>query len=854
LAEIASLAWQRAAQGVPAPAVDEELIAEITAAIELRRPNELALTTIAHRLADHYASERQEWFEGIVDAATGVGKTFIIASAIDYLSGSMGVRNFAVITPGRTILNKTVGNFTPGGRKSLTDSMATKLVVITAENFASPAMRAVMEDPDVAKLFVFTVQALTEPTSKASRRTRKFQEGLGKAFYDHLVGLDDLVVFADEHHVYYGRKFSRAIRGFHPFALIGLTATPHPDTPPEQLIFRYPLANAIADRLVKTPVLVGRMDDRNDPETKLRDGIALLEAKVEAVRRYSKATAVPPINPIMLVVCESIDQAKEVEGLLGSTAFFEGRHGGAVLRIDSEVPDASLAALADVEEPDSPVRIIVSVGMLKEGWDVANVYVIASLRPSISEILTEQTLGRGLRLPWGTYTDVELLDTLEILAHERYEELLAKAKALKEELIDWRTVPRPDRPEALVPAEMPIQAPRVAVPPGDELPGSAEVIGQLAEPNVRTASESGSASVGNLTLVPTLSRVHHARIAAAAVAKLVPRQNCSSIMVPILDMEPRASTFSLADITDVEPFRRLGRQLRLDPDDMLRRTLLSARTVIGRDGITRIELDTRPASETVHSQGVPLSPQQARPALIRRLALAPQVPTRAAELRAAEPLVDAFLDGLGDAIEHLGAYIDRAAGGLVELIAKAAAKKVENPEYRYVVRLQRFAPVRTPRPEQSSDRFGGFFPRVGYRDWVKAMHDENWFDSRPERAVANAIDVAEVVACWARLYRGDLPILWNGMGAWYHPDFLVVEHPAKGETAGLHWIIEVKSEKDLASSDVQAKKEQTERWAARVTADPVTRAKWRYLLLGEADITAAKGNWKAMRARYTGRT
>jgi hypothetical protein len=47
-----------------------------------------------------------------------------------------------------------------------------------------------------------------------------------------------------------------------------------------------------------------------------------------------------------------------------------------------------------VEDPDSPVRVIVSVAMLKESWDVKSVYVICSLRASVSEILTEQTLGR----------------------------------------------------------------------------------------------------------------------------------------------------------------------------------------------------------------------------------------------------------------------------------------------------------------------------------------------------------------------------------------------------------------------------------------------------------------------------
>ncbi|HEX9540791.1 MAG TPA: hypothetical protein VGA04_21720, partial [Streptosporangiaceae bacterium] len=82
--------------------------------------------------------------------------------------------------------------------------------------------------------------------------------------------------------------------------------------------------------------------------------------------------------------------------------------------------ERALSDLQAVESPESPVRIIISVGMLKEGWDVKNVYVIASMRASVSEVMTEQTLGRGMRLPFGQYTGTELLDTLEVLAHEKY--------------------------------------------------------------------------------------------------------------------------------------------------------------------------------------------------------------------------------------------------------------------------------------------------------------------------------------------------------------------------------------------------------------------------------------------------
>jgi type III restriction enzyme len=98
-----------------------------------------------------------------------------------------------------------------------------------------------------------------------------------------------------------------------------------------------------------------------------------------------------------------------------------------------------LKRLESVEDADSPVRIIVSVGMLKEGWDVKNVYVIASLRALVAEILTEQTLGRGLRLPFGEYADIELLDTLEVLAHERDEQLLKKTGVINEGFVDYRT-------------------------------------------------------------------------------------------------------------------------------------------------------------------------------------------------------------------------------------------------------------------------------------------------------------------------------------------------------------------------------------------------------------------------------
>ena len=296
-------------------------------------------------------------------------------------------------------------------------------------------------EPERVRLYVFTVQSLTKPSGKQGKKTHAFHESLGEAFYKTLQEFDDLVLFADEHHVYYGPSFSDAVRALRPHALVGLTATPHKKTPEEQLIYRYPLAAAIADRLVKTPVLVGRKDDRGgETLTKLSDGIRLLEAKRAAMDKWCALAEREPVNPILLVIAQTIDDAEEVAALVKGESFFEGRYAGSRCSPSTRRRRTTrYRALELVEDPESPVRIIVSVGMLKEGWDVKNVYVICSLRPLLSDVLTEQTLGRGLRLPWGQYTGVPLLDTLEVLAHDRYEALLKKTSAINEEFVDYRT-------------------------------------------------------------------------------------------------------------------------------------------------------------------------------------------------------------------------------------------------------------------------------------------------------------------------------------------------------------------------------------------------------------------------------
>ena len=322
----------------------EDAIAEIAARLDLREPNADAVRTLAAEVSQHYDVDGEgPPFEAVIDSATGVGKTYILVGAMELFAIADGVRDFVIVTPGRTILEKTRDNFTPGHPKSLLGPMSFQPVVITSENFNTPVMRSAMDDDSQVKVYLFTVQSLIKPESKVGRKTHKFQEGLGTEFYAHLQASEQLVVFADEHHCYYGPAFSSAVRDLDPWVLVGLTATPDKQTPKDQIIFRYPLAAAIADRLVKTPVIVGRKDDRKDPLTKLTDGITLLHAKREAIAAYAAATGAAPINPVMLVVAKDIGDADEYGQILRSTEFYGSEFADSVLVVHSKSPDEALA-------------------------------------------------------------------------------------------------------------------------------------------------------------------------------------------------------------------------------------------------------------------------------------------------------------------------------------------------------------------------------------------------------------------------------------------------------------------------------------------------------------------------------
>lgn len=835
---------------------DPNLLAEIAHRLDLREPNRRAIETVALRTSDHYdVSERTDVYECVVDSATGVGKTYVMAGLIEYLAGrDQAARNFLLLAPGRTIKDKSIRNFTAGDAKSLTAAMRSQPYLVHRDNFASPATFTAMNDPSITKLYVFTVQSLNDPSSDDMRATHEFQEGLGTSFYEWLAARDDLVILADEHHCYRGPAFTRTIDELHPSLVVGLTATP--DKKDEDLVaYRYPLAAAIADKVVKTPIMVGRRDDRNDDETKLLDGVTLLRHKEQALTAYCEENGLPKVNPVMLVIARDTAEAERYRSVLDSVGFDNGAWAGKTLLIHSNLTSAqkqqALADLEAVEEPTSPVRIIINVAMLKEGWDVKNVYVIASMRASVSEVMTEQTLGRGMRLPFGRYTDIELLDTLEVVAHEKYTDLLAKRKVLNEAFIDYGTyastrvtpsgktvvaqvTTEPDRP-VLGTAEEdtdPTSEEHFETPP-DEIGG------------VETSTESEAAQVTNRTgIVDIETRTHQAEVTNEQTAEKVkyePIPDRHPILIPRIQSVPSAAVVSLNDIdtNDYSKFDELGRAFASGGNAELKRTKIVGR-VEGRRAIT----DTEAASDHIDATfalDIPLSASRA--SLLQYVMAVKGVQPRPLEVGAAERIVDRVIGAMGDqAAVYLSAFGPRCGQrlaatvqGFLGVISRAQVT------YEDSVDLVALDKVRAAAKRPVAGHADGAFSKtVAFNGWAKNLYTHAWFDSSLEYRAANAIDAGAGVVVWARLHINDLPITWTADGRRYNPDFVVLEE-IDGTRYG--WLVETKADKDLNSADVVAKRRAARKWTNTVNASSEVAAEWGYLLVGEKDVEHAEGSW-----------
>ena len=382
--------------------------------------------------------------------ATGVGKTRLMGAFISYLHLSEGIRHFFVLAPNLTIYNKLIADFTPNTSKYVFQGISELAVnppkLITGDNYESG--RGIrggrLYDMGEVHVNIFNISKInSEVRGGKSPRIKRLSEYIGQSYFDYLAGLDDLVILMDESHRYRASAGVRAINELNPILGLELTATPQVERgqnaePFRNVIYSYPLSNAMNDGFVKEPAVATRenFDAANYSvegleKVKLEDGVRIHENTKVELEVYARNSDQPIVKPFMLVVAQDTTHADALQQVMENDDFFEGRYKGKVITVHSNVrgqeKDEVVEQLLNVENPDNPVEVVIHVNMLKEGWDVTNLYTIVPLRAANSRTLVEQSIGRGLRLPYGKRVGVPAVDRLTIVSHDRFQEIIDHA-------------------------------------------------------------------------------------------------------------------------------------------------------------------------------------------------------------------------------------------------------------------------------------------------------------------------------------------------------------------------------------------------------------------------------------------
>lgn len=833
---------------------DPDLVADITARFDLRKPVAEAFEATITALATE--GEYDPATPLVLDLATGAGKTYVIVAVIEYLRAQR-VRNVLVVTPGRIVQAKTVANLTEGDPKYIPGALVAPTVITPADyDLWRPTNPSDVSNDQPMQVFVLTVHQLLAPTGDdpATRTTgstrasqqkamRTFRESSGH-LHDYLSQLDDLLILADEHHLYSetAQAFNAGIRELAPAAVVGLTASA---APTDQILYRYPLRQAILDKHVKMPVIAFRRNGYGEhaEEQQLRDAVALLEVKQARFERHQQSDpSAPKITPALFVQCTDIAHATEVATLLRSSEFFGSHH--AVLQVDNQHDDATtLAALNAMDSPGSQVRAVVSVNKLKEGWDVKNIAVMVTLRPMTSEILTQQTMGRGLRLPFGHWVDDQHINQLDVIAHDSFRSLLSTEDVLRsfglEQLVQQQT--------GSAPAPGGTQDPPAGGDSGGVTgQGSTGLAGQGEGHRVAPPSDDDSTRVelvgdGTVAVVEVddNAQVGHQAVPEQQVVRVNAQFSQTTFTFPSTSMTQAETPFQLHMVTDPD-IEASARGVTEQTSTLHRESLIvGRRRITTREeedvSVSALAADTAAVKDTLVSTAMQM--RCVPPTETNRIQLTQRiVPT----LMQAAPVTQWSEKSMSSAAAVLRRLVEDTARKHADgLSAQVLVHPVRLPIHSEVV-----LPVGMSLHERlvSESHRAGFRPQQYYGTWEKGLFDHAKFDSfSAEYRIAALLNRSTSVVWWTRLYRSDGARIAYTVRRDYYPDFVAFDRD------GYHWIIEGKSEKGRDDEDVQRKKDAAEDVVRLLIGDPVFAAqKWGYCIAYESDVAAAD-TWEDLR-------
>lgn len=390
--------------------------------------------------------------------ATGSGKTFVMAMAIvwDYFNKTKGTNkdirystHFLMLAPNLIVLDRLAADFQ--NNKIFKDypfippewQAVFDLQVILQSQNISKTSTGILHLTNIQQLYERENEDLNPVSILVGSKPKREEEIVYESLRLSLSNYDDLLVLNDEaHHVHSDDlEWNRVIteldtnlrekKGRGLAMQLDFSATPKFLEPGDRyfphIIYDYSLSEAIKDKIVKRP-RIGEIENIPVPLSKdfVKRNQLQIDTGLEVLKEFKKEFKHTAKRPVLFIMTDNTKNADKVGEYLKKHKGFKEKEvlvihtdtKGVITKKDLE--EARIIA-REIDKPETKVKVIISVMMLKEGWDVRSVCVIVPLRAFDSPILPEQTLGRGLRRIEPEDKDWE--ERLIVVDHPRFRQL-----------------------------------------------------------------------------------------------------------------------------------------------------------------------------------------------------------------------------------------------------------------------------------------------------------------------------------------------------------------------------------------------------------------------------------------------
>ena len=858
------------------------VVAKLTDALELKKPANVQddVEYLKQELAKAKAvcptckDFERDFPSFAFSIATGIGKTRLMGACIAYLYLKYGIRHFFVLAPNLTLYEKLNRDFGDQSYekyvfKGLAEFVHNPPVVITGDNYNTA--KGIFSEKTI-QINVFNIAKFNtdskEGGKKGAPKMRRLSEYLGQSYFEYLSSLDDLVILMDEAHRYHADASKKAINELRPILGLEMTATPTDEKgkPFKNIVYEYNLAQALADgKYVKIPTVAKRRNfykgDLSSEELdiiKLEDAISIHENTKLHLELYAKNYNQPFVKPFILVVCRDINHAKETFHRLEED-MFDSRYKGRVLQIDSSTKKSEDVdqLFVSLEHPDNRIEIVIHVNMLKEGWDVTNLYTIVPLRAADAPVLVEQSIGRGLRLPYGgKRTGFADIDKLTVIAHENFEAVIDRAKDPNSVLSKFQYAEIDEDELRREPSKIVQGQTKLDLWEKQEL---SKVKTEIEKKNVQAGYDARRVVWdiipkfnSSVRSIKDLRRPEFVNaIKEEAKRKIEERTRMSDPLFASHFAEPLVQevdnvveTVIVDYIKNIIEIPRMTVQreafktefIWFDLDTSFGFSLPQLQDEIIRVGLVDNETEIIQA-QTSRTYSDPAS------LIVSSLLNYDEIDyDKNAELlyHLSDQAIDAIKKEAGE---------DADIPKIISQFKKVIAKIIYDQMMRHFVTKSlgytkpKVLPFTGIVQQHLTEVVGygrtdfrdvvppKFVPKFIFTGFLKSFYTECKFDSKTEQDFANVLEIDPKVTKWLRPASAQFNIYWANGSRRYEPDFIV-------ETDKAIYMVETKAAKDITAADVQAKKKAADTYCENATE--FTRANggkpWKYVLLAHDKV------------------